>query len=143
MAKSLSAFLAQNAKQIENKNIIASKRFTDENGEPMKWEITCITAGENQQLRKSCTKNIPVPGGKRGQFTQSFDTAAYQAKLAAKCTVFPDLNDAELQESYGVMGAEQLVAAMLNSGEYDEYISAILDHNGFADLSEEIDEAKN
>lgn len=142
MAKSLSAFLAQNAKKVDNRKIVASPRFTDENGKAMEWEITCITAAENQKIRKDSIRNIPVTG-KRGQYTQDFDTAAYQAKLAVKCTVFPDLNNAELQESYGVMGAEALVSAMLTPGEFDGFILAITDLNGFNSEGELVDEAKN
>ncbi len=142
MAKTLSAFLAQNVKKVDNKEVVASPRFIGEDGKPMKWEITCITAGENQKLRRNCMRNVPAQG-KRGQYTQEFDTAAYQAKLAVKCVVFPDLNDAALQESYGVMGAEQLVSNMLTPGEFDELISAILDLNGFSDMGELTEEAKN
>lgn len=142
MAKSLSAFFAQNAKQAENRKITASNRFIGEDGKPMEWEIRCITAGENQKLRKSCMRSVPV-AGKRGQYTQEFDNAGYQAKLAVKCTVFPDLDNAELQESYGVMGAEQLISTMLTPGEFDEYISSILELNGFTDMGELVDEAKN
>ena len=69
MAKSLSAFLAQNAKKVDNRKIALSPRFVDENGKAMEWEITCITAAENQKLRKDSLRNIPVPG-KRGQYTQ-------------------------------------------------------------------------
>ena len=142
MAKSLSAFFAQNAKKVDNRKVVASDRFADETGAPMEWEITCITAGENQKLRKDSIRSVPIPG-KRGQVTQDFDTAKYQAKLAVKCTVFPDLNNAELQESYGVMGAEQLISAMLSPGEFDAYILAILELNGFTSEGELVDEAKN
>lgn len=142
MANTLSAFFAQNAKKADNRKFVASNRFTGENGKPIEWEIASITAGENQKLRKSCMKSVPV-SGKRGQYTQEFDTATYQAKLAVKCVVFPDLNDAALQESYGVMGAEQLVSAMLMPGEFDELISTILEINGFTDVGELVDEAKN
>lgn len=142
MANTLSAFFAQNAKKADNRKFVASNRFTGENGKPIEWEIASITAGENQKLRKSCMKSVPV-SGKRGQYTQEFDTATYQAKLAVKCVVFPDLNDAALQESYGVMGAEQLVSAMLMPGEFDELVSTILEINGFTDVGELVDEAKN
>lgn len=142
MANTLSAFMAQNAKKVDNRKMVVSNRFTDEKGKPIEWEICCITAGENQKLRKSCMKSVPVTG-KRGQYTQEFDNAGYQAKIAARCTVYPNLNDAELQESYGVMGAEQLVSTMLLSGEFDEYVAAILEHNGFTDMAETVDEAKN
>ena len=141
MANTLSAFFAQNAKKADNRKFAASPRFVY-NGKPLVWELAAITAGENQKLRKSCMKSVPV-NGKRGQYTQEFDTATYQAKLAVKCVVFPDLNNAELQESYGVMGAEQLISAMLMPGEFDELISTILELNGFTDMGEMVDEAKN
>lgn len=140
--KSLSAFLAQNAIKVGNRKLIPSKRFLDENGNPVEWEIKSITADENQKLRKSCMRSTPVPG-KRGQFTQDFDTASYQAKLAVKCVVYPDLNTQELQDSYSVMGAEQLISAMLTPGEFDNLISEILEHNGFSDMGDLVEEAKN
>ena len=142
MAKNLSAFLAQNARKVENRKFAASPRFTDENGKPMEWEITCITAAENQKIRKESIRNVQV-NGKRGQYTQDFDTAQYQAKLAVKCTVFTDLNDADLQESYGVMGAEALISAMLTPGEFDNYILAITELCGFTADGDLVDEAKN
>ena len=61
--------------------------------------------------RQACMRTVPVPG-RKGQFTQDFDANAYLAKVAVRCTVFPNLNDAELQQSYGVMGAEQLITTM-------------------------------
>lgn len=113
MAKNLTAFLAQNAKKIDNVTFIASDRFVDpDTGEAMPWEICCITAAENAGLRKACMRTVPVPG-RKGQFTQDFDANAYLAKVAVRCTVFPNLNDAELQQSYGIMGAEQLITTML------------------------------
>lgn len=142
MAKSLSAFFAQNAKKIDNQFIVASSRFVGEDGKPMQWEICCITADENSQIRKACMRSVPVQG-KRGQYTQQFDAAAYQAKIAARCTVFPNLNDAELQASYGVMDAEKLVATMLTAGEFEDYSAKILEHNGFSDTDEMVEEAKN
>ena len=54
MAKNLTAFLAQNAKKIDNVTFIASDRFVDhDTGEAMPWEICCITAAENAGLRKA------------------------------------------------------------------------------------------
>ena len=141
MAKSLSAFFAQNAKKVENRTVAVSGRFVDENGNPMEWEITCITASENQKLRKDSMRTVAT--GKRGQFSQEIDTALYQTKLATKCVVFPDLNDKDLQNSYGVMSAEQLIAAMLTPGEFDDLIISIVDLNGFTTEGELVEEAKN
>ena len=138
----LSGFLAQNALPVENIKYVASKRFLDDNGKPLEWEIKCITSEEDEALRKSCTKRIQVPG-RRGQFTQETDFNLYIGKLAAKCTVFPNLNDAELQDSYNVMGADALLKTMLSPGEYADYLLKVQEVNGFQTLQEDIDEAKN
>lgn len=139
----LSGFLAQNALPVENIKYVASKRFLDDNGKPLEWEIKCITSTEDEALRKSCTKRIQVPG-RRGQFTQETDFNLYIGKLAAKCTLFPNLNDAELQDSYKVMGDDALLKRMLSvPGEYADYLVKVQEANGFQTLQEDIDEAKN
>ena len=118
MSKNLTAFLAQNAKKIDNVTFTASERFTDpETGGPMP--------------------------GRKGQFTQDFDVNAYLAKVSARCTVFPNLNDAGLQQSYGVMGAEQLITTMLTPAEFEDYSTKVLNVNGFQSGEEMVDEAKN
>lgn len=139
---SLSAFFKQNAKQVENQKIVVSDRFRDENGKPVEWEISCISASENQKIRKNSIRNKPITG-KRGQYTQEFDAAAYQSRLATRCIVFPDLNNKELQESYGAMDAEQLISAMLTPGEFDDLILNITDLCGFKTEEELVEEAKN
>ncbi len=143
MAKTLSVFFAQNAKKIENQKFAVSDRFTDpETGKPMEWEICCITASENAALRKACMTTVPIRG-KKGQFTQEFDANAYLAALAVRCTIFPNLRDAELQQSYGVMGAEQLVTTMLTPAEFESYSEKILQVNGFETGEDLVEEAKN
>ena len=63
--------------------------------------------------------------------------------MAARCTVFPDLKDAALQDSWGVTKPEDLVGAMLIGGEFEDYIKEVLRVNGFKDETELVDEAKN
>ena len=138
----LNAFFAQNVKKIENKSVIPSDRFTDEDGKPVPFQVCCITPKENKDLKKSCTRTVAVPG-KKGQYTQEFDAFEYGVKIAVRCTVFPNLNDTELQNSWGVMGAHDLIQTMLSPGEFDNYVAAILEHNGFKDDGELVDEAKN
>lgn len=139
----LSMFLAENAIKVENVKYVASKRFVDENGKPMEWEITCLTSQEDEALRKTCTKWVQRPG-KRNQFTAETDYNLYLGKLAAKCTAFPNLNDAELQNSYGVMGDDALLKAMLTPGEYAEYLAMVQEVNGFdTSFDEKVEEAKN
>ncbi len=62
---------------------------------------------------------------KKGQYTQETDYNQYLGKLASKCTVFPNLNDKELQDSYHVMGADTLLKAMLTAGEYANYLERV------------------
>lgn len=140
---SLTAFLKQNALINENIKYVASNRFIDENKKPMEWEIRAISSKEDEELRKSVTKKVPV-AGKRGQFTQETDINKYIGLLAAACTVFPNLNDVELQNSYGVMGADELLKAMLLPGEYADYLAKVQNVCGFdVSQAELVDEAKN
>lgn len=139
----LSAFMAQNAQKIDNVKHVASKRFIDDKGKPMEWEVKCITVTEDEAIRKSCTKRVQVPG-KKNMYTPETDYNLYLGKLAVTCTVFPNLNDAELQNSYGVMGADVLLKTMLNSGEYTDYIAKIQEINGFeATFEDTVEDAKN
>lgn len=138
----LSCFLAGNVEKRENKKIVVSNRFKDKDGKPVEWEIRSISAEEDEGIRKACTKKVPVIG-KKNQFTQDFDANGYLAKLAAKAVIFPDLNDAELQNSYGVMGAEQLIKVMLYKDEFDYLTEQLVGATETEDVNELIDEAKN
>lgn len=140
---SLSAFLSQNAIKVEDVKFVVSKRFLDEEGQPIPWVMRCITSTEDEALRKSSTKRVPVPG-KRNQFTPETDYNLYLGKLAAKCTVYPDLDDVKLQDSYGAMGSDVLLKTMLTPGEYAEYLSKVQEINGFEiSFQETVEEAKN
>lgn len=142
MSKSLSAFMRPNVAEIKNASFAPSPRFVGEDGKPVEWEIRCISADEYARIRSSCIRQVPVIG-KKGQYTQQLDAYTFQAKVAAACTVFPDLNDAALQDSWGVTKPEDLVGAMLIGGEFDDYITEVFKVNGFKDEPELVDEAKN
>lgn len=140
---SLTAFLAENALKVENIKVAASKRFMGDDGKPMLWEIKTITGTEDEELRKACAKRIQIPG-KKNQYQKETDYDMYLGKLAVACTVFPDLNNKELQDSYRVMGAETLLKTMLTPGEYAEYLQKVQEVCGFdASIQDEVDEAKN
>lgn len=139
----LSAFLAENALAVENVKFAASKRFMGDDGKPMLWEIKTITGTEDEALRKSCAKRVPIPG-KKNQYQKETDYDMYLGKLAVACTVFPDLNNKELQDSYKVMGADALLKTMLTPGEYADYLTKVQEVCGFeTTLQDEVDEAKN
>lgn len=136
------AFMAGNANNVENVKFVASKRFV-ENKKPVEWELKAIGSDLDEAIRKECTKKVPI-NGKRGQYTQETDTDKYIAKMCVNCIVYPNLNDAELQDSYGVMGAEELLKKMLLPGEYTELKAKVMEVNGYdMSMEELVDEAKN
>lgn len=140
----LSAFLNQNAIKQENTEVIVSKRFIDpETGELAKWELRAATTAEEENVRKACTKRVQVPG-KKNQYMEQTDQSAFVRKLTVECVVSPNLNDAELQNSYGVMGAENLLMEMLIPGEYAELVKNVQEITGYdVTFDETVEEAKN
>lgn len=139
----LNSFLKQNAVQAENIKFVASERFVDANNKPIEWEIRAITSKEDEEIRKSAIKRIPTRG-KYGHYDQEVDSSKYVGLLACACTVFPNLNDASLQDSYGVMSADELLKAMLLPGEYADYIIKVQEICGFdKSMQDLVDEAKN
>lgn len=139
---SLTNFFAANVEKRENKKFVVSKRFKDDKGNPIEWEIRSISADEDEAIRKECTKNVPI-AGKKNQYRQTFDSNGYLAKLAVRSVVFPDLLNAELQNSYKVMGAEELIKTMLYKDEFDALTEQLVADSQAEDINELIEEAKN
>lgn len=142
--ENLSAFFLENTIQVENQKVVASKRFIDpKTKKPIEWEVKNITAERDEEIRKSATKRVQVQG-KRDRYVPEIDSDKYVALLAAECTVYPNLNNADLQNSYGVMGAENLLRRMLTPGEYIEYTQQVQKINGFdIPFEEKVEEVKN
>jgi len=138
------AFLKENAEVTNTVKYAASKRFKDENGNPVEWEIRPLSSAEAEDLKKECTRRVKMPGKHGMRWSSETDTDLYVTKLAVASTVYPDLYDAELQNSYGVMKAEELLQEMLLPGEYADYLFEVQDINGFdIDMDELVDEVKN
>ena len=140
--RNLSAFLHANVEQIETYTFAASPLFMLEDCKLMLCEFCCISADESARIRNSCVRQVPVPG-KKGQYTQQLDSYAFQAKVCARCTVFPDLSNAELQNDWGVAKPEELLGKLLIGGEFDDYVTEVFQLNGFKTENELVDEAKN
>lgn len=137
-----SVFMAGNALKGDTVKFVASKRFMVK-GKPVQWEIKAIDSDTDEAIRKECTKRVPI-AGKRGQYNNETDTDKYIGKMCVACTVYPNLNDAELQDSYGVKSADALLKKMLLPGEYTEYKAKVMEVNGYdMSMEELVDEAKN
>lgn len=140
----LDRFLKQNKKIRENTTYLATKSLTDEEGNPLPWTIKPLTTKDNDRLRDECTIEIPVKG-KPNVFRPKLDTSKYLAKMIVASVVEPNLNNKDLQDSYGVMTPEDLIKEMIDDpGEYNEFASFIQNFNSFTTtLDEKVEEAKN
>lgn len=140
---SLSLFFKKNKKQKENVKYTATKSLCDERGKPLEWTLRALTTAENDEIRDSCTIDVPITG-KPNQFRPKLNTSKYLAKLISKTVVEPNLYDKELQDSYGVMTPEELIKEMVDDpGEYSALLQFVQKLNGFTDINSDIEEAKN
>lgn len=127
----LSAFLHPVVTQ-EEKEVIISKRFQDENGSPVPFKIRSITQEENEKLRKASTR-VTKSGGQR---VETFDPGNYSARLVVAATLDPDFSSKEMCEGYGVLDPLLVPGRMLKSGEYAKLAAAITELCGFDDSPE-------
>lgn len=111
-------------------------------GFPYPFQIHSITEAENKAIRKTCQK---VSFDKKThQKNMETDTDLYNNRLVAACCAEPNFKDAQLQARYKVMGAEDLIDALLKPGQFVELLLAVQEVNGFSDDVNELrDEAKN
>lgn len=136
----LSAFLKENVAAIPNKKIVVSNRFKDGKGKPVEWEIKAISCEENEELQRQSYKSTKLPNG---QTVREMDQIKYTALLLAESVVFPDLYDADLQNSYGVKTPSALLKQMLYPREEAYLAQAVMDFSQIEDLGEKVEEAKN
>ncbi|MDN4069267.1 phage portal protein [Paenibacillus vini] len=136
----LSAFFSQNVNSEITEEVVISDRFKDEQGKPIPWKLRSMTEEENEAIRKSAQRKVK----EKGMITIDTNSEEYLAKLVVSSVVFPDLKDADLQKSYGVMGSDKLLRKMLLPGEYAALLQKVQSINGFdKDINELVDEVKN
>jgi hypothetical protein len=135
-----SAFMKANKKVKENEEFAPTASLLGSDGTPVRH----ISSKENEELRDANTIEVQVTG-KPNLFRPKLITSKYLMAMIVKSTVFPDLYDKELQDSYGVMTPEDLVYAMVdNAGEMQDFQLWMQRFQGFTkSLDEKVDEAKN
>ena len=115
--------------------------FEIENKKPVEWILKPVSSQIDEDLRKQATitkKNTS------GQSQLELDVNKYIGLLAVACTIYPNLNDANLQNSYAVMGADSLLKKMLLPGEYANYLLKVQEICGFDQkIDNMIKQAKN
>ncbi|WP_312129690.1 phage tail assembly chaperone [Lysinibacillus capsici] len=128
------AFMKENVVGVEPTEL-PLPRFA----EPIK--LRPVPSDEADLINDRCFKNV---AGKRGRQERVFDPVAYNRRLNVAAIVYPDLNNTELQQSYGVKGAEALYGKMFLAGEtalISEKVSEISGSD--IALEDEVEEAKN
>ena len=132
----LSAFLNPVTTQ-EEKEVVISKRFLDEKGNPAPFKIRALTQEENDKITKQATRRTK----EGGQSVERLDNADYARRIILEATVEPDFRAKEMCDRYGFLDPLQVPGKMLLSGEYRKLMDAILELSGFGDPLE--DEVKN
>ena len=133
----LSAFLKP-AYLREEKELIISKRFLDEQGNPAPFKIRSVSQEENEQITKASRRQRKV-----GSMVQEhLDSIEYGRRLVVTGTMVPDFRAKEMCEAYGTLDPMQVPGKMLTAGEFAALLDAISELSGF-DAEAPEDEAKN
>ena len=133
----LSAFLHPVTVQ-EEKEIVISRRFLDEDGNPAKFKIRSITQDEADALLKQSTRTVKK---RDGSLERTVDDQDFNRRLIVAATLVPDFKSTELCAAYGVLDPLMVPGKMLFSGEFSNLLREILDLSGLGGSVE--DEAKN
>ena len=121
----------------EEKEIVISKRFQDEKGNPVPFKIRALTQEENDTITKQATRRAKV----NGQMVEQLDSTDFSRRMVVAATVEPDFRAKELCDAYGVLDPLQIPGKMLYAGEFQRLGDAIAELSGIGDDLEE--EVKN
>ena len=120
MSDNLKAFMAESAIQYKEVDYVASERFIDEKNNPIPWKLRILTETELSKLKAQCKKRVTNP--KTQQSYIETDSSKLADLMIENSVIYPNLNNAQLQDSYGAVGAIDLAKKMLIPGEYNDLI---------------------
>ena len=92
-----------------------SNRFTDENGEFLKFKVRAFSSSELSDITRRTGNG----------------TVESSIEIVATATIEPNFKDIELQNKYGVHGATELVNKILLPGEMTALADEILRLSGY------------
>lgn len=135
----ITKFLKKNNEANETFEYTPTKKFVDEKGKTIPWVFKKLNIDEYEKIREECTTINFADKGKT-----KFNNTLFNKKFVCESIVEPNVNSAELQDSYGVKKAEDLVTKLFdNAGEYYNLLGYLLEVNGFKSVGEYAEEAKN
>ena len=135
---SLNGFFKSNAKSLPDVKVVVSERFTNEDGTPIEWVLHPISTKLVEEITKRNTKTTI----KNGKKESTVNEENLNAELLEAVVLYPSLNDAELQDSYGVSSANELLSVMLYPGETKVLTNALQEVMA-GTKANDIDELKN
>lgn len=135
---SLNGFFKSNAKSLPDVKVVVSERFTNEDGTPIEWVLHPISTKRVEEITKRNTKTTLKNGKKESVVNEE----NLNAELLEAVVLYPSLNDAELQDSYGVSSANELLSVMLYPGETQVLTNALQEVMA-GTKANDIDELKN
>ena len=134
----LSAFLHPAALN-EEKEIVISDRFVDENGKVVPFKIRALSQEEVDSITTKSRRREKI-GGK---VQENLDSIVFARRMVVSATVEPDFSSREMCDAHGVMDPLLVPVKMLKSGEYSRLLDAITELSGFDDNEGIEEEAKN
>lgn len=126
------AFLHPARPVNEEKEVVISDRFKNQDGTTMAFTIRAIPQDENDANRSLSTRKVK----ENGQWTDKFDAEEFSRRTIVAGTVFPDFRSEEVCKSAGVADPLLAPAKLLKSGEYARLSAAILELSAFDDSPE-------
>lgn len=135
---SLNGFFKSNAKSLPDVKVVVSERFTNEDGTPIEWVLHPISTKKVEEITKRNTKTT-IKNGKKESIVNEENL---NAELLEAVVLYPSLNDADLQDSYGVSSANELLSVMLYPGETQVLTNALQEVMA-GTKANDIDELKN
>lgn len=130
---SIKSFLKKNKKKTEN--IKLKLESFDEH-----IELRIISGREYDAIQDKCYVNKP---GRKGRQERVLDMSKFNNLLCSASVVVPDLQNAELQESYGVRGEQDLYGEMFTFADHLKILETISNASGLDNFDDLVDEAKN
>lgn len=83
-----------------------------------------------------------MPGTR--EYKEKYDAEGFNSELLTSTIIYPELDDIELQNSWGVNDADQLLKVMLKPGEYADLANAVSEAQGFkVGMDDKVKEVKN
>jgi hypothetical protein len=143
MAKrDMSFFMQGKAKTVEEKEVIVSNRYIDDEGKIIPFVLKPIETERIKEIENECTEPVFEKGRKVGE---RLNTERFMTKVGIESTVYPNFKDKDLLKSYNVVDPVDLVPKILSiGGEFTLWIKEIAKINGLDDDFEEmVEEAKN